>query len=125
MEKFLLLFIGGGTGTIARFLISSWMLERFGPGFPLGTLAVNVLGCFLVGLVAGLPTGGAILPINIRLLFIIGFVGGLTTFSAYEYESFMLMTTGLYWKALLNILVSVILGFLAVGLGYTLVRFNS
>jgi CrcB protein len=122
MDKFILVFVGGGIGSFLRFALSVWVLNRIGMGFPYGTLVVNLLGCFIIGLIAGLPSGGASLSPTTRLLLITGFLGGLTTFSTYEYESFLLVTEGAFAKALLNLGLSVLLGFLSVLIGYLLTR---
>jgi CrcB protein len=123
MNQFLLIFVGGGVGSFSRFLISTWVANQFGPAFPFGTLAVNLIGCLMIGLIAGLPLASASLSPATRLLLMTGFLGGLTTFSSYEYESFMLAADGAFGRALLNLSVSVVLGFLAVGLGYVVMRF--
>lgn len=123
MDKFLLIFVGGGVGSFSRFMFALWVTDKLGPAFPFGTLAVNLVGCFIIGLIAGLPQASAALSPASRLLLMTGFLGGLTTFSTYEYESFMLMTEGEFSRALLNLGLSVVLGFLAVGFGYVAVRF--
>lgn len=122
MDKFLILFAGGGLGTVSRFLLSTWVLERLGPAFPYGTFSVNVVGCFLMGLVAGLPDNGLTLPPHIRLLFVIGFLGGFTTFSTYGYDAFMLASQGFPWKTLLYLTLTVITGFGAVFMGVWVMR---
>lgn len=124
MDKFLLIFLGGGIGSFMRFLLSTWTVNQLGPMFPFGTLAVNLVGCFVVGLLAGLPLAVGSLTPATRLLLVTGFLGGFTTFSTYEYESFMLVTEGEMSRALLNLGISVVLGFLAVALGYFLTRFT-
>lgn len=123
MEKFWLVFLGGGVGSLCRFLLSGWVLQRLGPDFPYGTLTVNLIGCFAIGLLAGYASTGAILTPQTRLLLMVGFLGGLTTFSAYCFESFNLLQEGLIARALVNLGGSVIAGMLAVLAGHTLVRF--
>jgi CrcB protein len=122
MDKVLLVFIGGGAGSVCRFWLASWLGDRFGPIFPFGTLAVNLIGCFLIGLIAGLPSASASVPPFARLLLMTGFLGGLTTFSTYEYESFLLLSQGDIAKALLNLGGSMVLGLLALLVGVVVVR---
>jgi fluoride exporter len=122
MARFLYLLVGGGIGTIVRFLLSTWALQTYGPGFPFGTLVVNLLGCFIIGIFAGLPEGANSLTPTLRLILMTGFLGGLTTFSTYEYESFLLTKDGAIWKAMLNLGGSMILGFITVFIGYWVIR---
>lgn len=117
MEKFLILFAGGGVGTICRFLLSSWVMGRLDPTFPYGTLVVNLLGCFLIGLLVGLPDNGASLPPSLRLLLVVGFLGGFTTFSSYAFEAYNILEEGFGGKALLYMGGSMLLGLLAVWMG--------
>jgi CrcB protein len=123
MNQFLLIVVGGGIGSFCRFLLATWVADQLGPAFPFGTLAVNLLGCLIIGMIAGLPQASTTLSPATRLLLMTGFLGGLTTFSTYEYESFMLTTNGALDRALINLSISVVLGFLAVGLGYMVMRF--
>lgn len=123
MNQFLLVFIGGGFGSYCRFLTSNWVNNQIGSAFPYGTLTVNLTGCLLIGLIAGLPDSTASIPAYVRLLFLTGFLGGFTTFSTYEFESFLLTQAGSYDKALLNLGLSMVLGLIAVGLGFTLTRY--
>lgn len=122
MNRFFLVFIAGGLGSLFRFALTLWALARWGSAFPYGTLCVNVLGCFLIGLMAGLPLGMASLPPPLRVLLVTGFLGGFTTFSAYQYESFLLWSEGFPLKAFLNMGGSVVVGFLAVLFGVFCMR---
>ena len=122
MNNFLLILAGGGLGSYLRYFVAQWAADRFGPAFPFGTLFVNLGGCFLIGLIAGLPLGAGSLTPRMRLLFMTGFLGGLTTFSSYEYESFMLAHDGALPRALLNLGGSVVAGFIAVVAGFLLMR---
>jgi CrcB protein len=122
MHALILIFIGGGLGSVLRFVLSAWVMSRLGPAFPYGTLAVNALGCMLIGLLSGLPSGLLSLSPAMRLACVTGFLGGLTTFSAYEYESFRLAMDGAPLKALLNLVLSVLVGLAALLAGYALTR---
>lgn len=124
MQAFLLVFLGGGLGSFARYATTNWAITLWGPAFPYGTMLVNLVGCLLIGLVAGLPQAANSLSNPTRLLLVSGFLGGFTTFSSYEYESFMLTTKHAIAPALLNLMLSVVLGFLAVGLGYGITRYG-
>ena len=83
------------------------MYGRLGTGFPAGTLAVNVLGSFLIGLVMELSIRSTLIPPEIRTGITIGFLGGLTTFSTFSYETFRLLEDGELAIALANVLASV------------------
>ena len=88
----LLVAIGGGSGAILRYLVGRWALAAFGPGFPVGTLAVNLLGGLAMGLVVGVLArvnqGGE----HLRLLLGVGVLGGFTTFSAFSLEMVNMVT---------------------------------
>ncbi len=119
--KFLYIALGGGLGAISRYLISGWFL-RFGAGFPLGTLAVNVLGSFLLGLFMELATRTLLVPPEARWLVAVGFLGSFTTFSTFAYESHTLLKEGEWLTSFLNVILSVGLGLTGVKLGETLAR---
>jgi len=117
MMKYVMVGIGGGIGSVLRFWVSSYLGERMGARFPYGTLAVNITGSFLIGLVITLVTAKADWDPHWRYLLPIGFIGGYTTFSAFEYETFRSMQDGRVLIASLNVILSVTLGFAAVWLG--------
>jgi len=99
--------IGGFFGAISRFLIATYVQKLSSLFFPVGTLAVNVLGSFLIGFLY-LYFEQTINPIS-KALLVTGFLGALTTFSTFSLETFLLLQDGLYLKALLNILLNVTL----------------
>jgi len=111
--------VGSFIGGVFRYLISSWALKILDPSFPYGTLAVNVVGCLLIGFLAGLAESRLILTTDARLFLVVGIVGGFTTFSAFAWETFSLArsTQGI---AALNIALQLILGLLAVWIGHLL-----
>lgn len=117
----LLVFVGGGLGAIARHGVGRAGLTLLGPGFPWWTLAVNVSGSFAIGLLAGLfsafETGH-----NARLFLITGFLGGFTTFSAFSLDSLTLWERGEPMQAGLYIVGSVILSLVAAAVGLLLTR---
>jgi CrcB protein len=117
----LLVFVGGGLGAVARHGINRAGLALLGPGFPWWTLAVNVAGSFVIGLLAGLfgawETGH-----NMRLFLITGVLGGFTTFSAFSLDALTLWERGAFQEAGLYILGSVILSLLAAAVGLLATR---
>ena len=115
--KLLSLIIGGTTGTLARYFLTHITYHFLGAGFPYGTLIVNLMGCFIIGIVANLSSATIFLTYNHRLLLITGFCGAFTTFSTFIFETEHLFTNGEASKALLNILLSLILGFIVFKLG--------
>ncbi len=119
--KFLYIALGGGLGAISRYLISGCFL-RFGAGFPLGTLAVNLLGSFFLGLFMELATRTLLVPPEARWLVAVGFLGSFTTFSTFAYESHILLKEGEWLASFLNVILSVGLGLTGVKLGETLAR---
>ncbi len=120
--KYLIILIGGGTGSLARYLAGTAISSRFGTRFPVGTMVVNVTGCFLVGLVMTLLTERLPLHPYWRLALVVGFLGGYTTFSSFEWETFSAVREGGFWIGLGNVAGSVILGYAAVWLGALLAR---
>jgi CrcB protein len=111
--KYVIIGVGGLVGANARYLLGSWVAQRWGTGFPFGTLVVNLTGCFALGLFATLARQLA-WDDRWRLLIAIGFIGGYTTFSTFEYDTLKLLEEGrLVGAAALNIGGSVVLGLLA------------
>jgi CrcB protein len=118
--KYMLVVLGGGCGSLARFLTGTAIMNRFGGRFPFGTLAVNLAGSFLIGFLMTLLTERLLPHPNWRLLLVVGFLGGYTTFSSLEYESLSLIRDGGLLLGVLNLAGSVIFGFVAVWLGSAL-----
>jgi CrcB protein len=118
----LLIGLGGFAGAIARYLVDGAVAERTGGALPWGTLAVNLSGSFLLGLLFALSADRAILPAEIRGPVLIGFIGAYTTFSTYMLESWRLVETGDPATALANLLGSMALGVVAVVAGLTIGR---
>lgn len=117
IKQLLLVGLGGGIGSIFRYLVSWWSLRRFEMDFPLATFIVNVTGCLLIGLLIGFSVRFNWLDQHLKLLLITGFCGGYTTFSTFSLENWSLFENGAYTHLVLNILGSIILGILAVWLG--------
>lgn len=108
--------IGGGLGSVCRYLLSLLAGKLFGNDFPIGTLSVNLIGCFLIGLGFALAERNIISP-TVRLLFMTGFLGGLTTFSTYALESANFITNGQISAALITIVENNLGGLALVFLG--------
>ncbi|HEV2851900.1 MAG TPA: fluoride efflux transporter CrcB [Thermoanaerobaculia bacterium] len=87
MARFLWICLGGAAGTGARYLLSGWLARTAGPGFPWGTLAVNVLGSFLLGLILQVALATETFPPTLRLALTTGVMGGFTTYSTFNYET--------------------------------------
>ena len=129
---FLWVGIGGFIGAVARFQVGRWLLATDPQqatiagisfvGFPLATLTVNVVGSFLIGLLAFLNIDGATLSENFRLLLITGVLGGFTTFSSFSLETLQLLLDGGHVRAIANIVANLVLCLLFVALGAGLAR---
>lgn len=121
--KLLLIGIGGAVGSIARHVMAKAIHEKFNTVFPFGTLMVNVLGSFLLGMIYMLAVRKVGLTENARLLLGVGFCGGFTTFSAFTLENFNLIQQKLVGMSTLYISISVAAGILALGAGIWVSRF--
>ncbi len=117
MVKWIYLGIGGLGGTFLRYILARNINQFTGGQFPYGTLVVNLLGCFLVGVFAILADKKLAMDANMKLLFMIGFCGAFTTFSTFIFETSNLINDGQMLRALANILISVIVGFFVFRLG--------
>ena len=102
---YIFIFIGGGLGSICRYFISSITNQHFNNIFPFGTLSVNLIGSFLIGLFFQLFQN-IIVPIEIRIFILIGFLGGFTTFSSFSLESINLLRDGEYRYFLFNVILN-------------------
>jgi fluoride exporter len=120
MKQVLLVGLGGGIGSIARFLCQKYIYEWHPHPFPFGTLLVNVAGCFIIGLIFGVAERGQVLSPEWRLLLATGFCGGFTTFSTFAAENIGLLKNGQFLWFLLYTAGSLILGVLATWLGMKL-----
>ena len=114
--------IGGFIGAIARYVIASWIGQKWGRSFPLGTFVINVSGSFFIGLTMTLLTEKFMVNPQWRLLLVVGFLGAYTTFSTFEYESGNLLKDGEWMLASMNVALSVFLGFAALKLGEVIAK---
>jgi CrcB protein len=118
---FLLVFLGGGTGALCRYLMSLGVGFAWDSSFPLGTFLINVIGCFLIGSLAGLSERTSIDP-QLRLFLQTGILGGYTTFSSFGLETVQLVNRGEFGTAATYVLGSNLLGLALAFVGYWLVR---
>lgn len=121
MTKLLLIAVGGAGGALLRYVLSGLAYRLLGETFPWGTLVVNTIGCFLIGLLWGL-TERAPLPPQANLFIFTGTLGAFTTFSTYGLETVNLLRDGEVVLGLTNILASNVIGFAGVFLGLVLAR---
>jgi CrcB protein len=118
MSKLILVFLGSGIGGVLRYVLSGWA-QRLGNGlFPLGTLAVNLLGCLAIGFLSGAFAGSWLLREEYRVAVVIGVLGGFTTFSAFGMETFALLNDGQRLRAAANVFLSVVLGLIVIWIGF-------
>jgi CrcB protein len=118
MKHLLLVGLGGFIGSVARFLVSKLNLSWHFFSIPMGTLTVNVLGSFIIGILVGISAKSDLISTDLRLFLMVGFCGGFTTFSSFSSENLMLMQNGQVFTVLIYTSLSILLGFLAVYLGY-------
>ena len=122
MKQLLLVFIGGGTGSVLRFIIGKF-LNNSENGIPYGTFTANILGSLLIGIILGLAAKNETLTQNHTLLLATGFCGGFTTFSTFAYENHIFLKSGDFTSFAFYTIVSFIIGFLAVFAGIYLIKF--
>jgi fluoride exporter len=115
--KYLMVGIGGFLGSVLRFWLGSFIGGRLGARFPYGTFVINVTGSFLVGMTVTVLATKAHWSPNWRYLIPIGFIGGYTTFSTFEFETLRLAQDGQMLMAILNVTLSVVVGFVGVWAG--------
>lgn len=116
MKNLILVFLGGGTGSILRYLVVKYLNDA-PTGFPLGTFTVNVLGSLLIGVILGLASKSQIFSQHQVIFLATGFCGGFTTFSAFSFENHMLLKNEAFGVFAFYSIGSFVIGFLAVFLG--------
>ena len=123
MIKLLLVGAGGFLGSVSRYVLSGLVYRILGnPYFPFGTLAVNVVGCLLIGFLGGIAESRQAFSPEVRVFVFIGLLGGFTTFSTFGYEILSFARNGQIVASLANIMLHVILGIGATWLGYVFSR---
>lgn len=119
-----LFYIGifGGLGCVARFWVSGWTHQLCGRSLPYGTLLVNIVGSFLLGLLLTSGLRSTLLSPELRIGLSVGFLGGFTTFSSFSYETIRLLEEGSLWQAGANILLNLLLCLLAALFGLLIAK---
>jgi fluoride exporter len=117
MLNYLVIGLGGFLGATTRYAVSLWIGQNWGRSFPLGTFFVNVTGSFLIALIMSLTTERFMVNPQWRLFLAVGFLGAYTTFSTFELETGSLLRDGEWAIALLNVVLSVVAGFIALKIG--------
>ena len=127
MASYVLIGLGGALGSLLRAWVAMAMARLTGPEFPWGTILINIAGSFLIGFVAALTaTDGRTQGLaELRTFLMVGFCGGFTTFSSFSLQSFDLLRSGAWGRALLNIALSVLLCLGAVFAGHLLAQRTS
>jgi CrcB protein len=122
IKQLLLVGLGGGIGSILRFLVSYFTVKTGTAAFPVATLLVNVLGCLIIGILIGCSYKYQWMDVHLKALLIVGFCGGFTTFSTFSLENIQLYQAGNYGQLAVYIMGSLLLGFAAVWGGLLLAK---
>ncbi len=121
MVRFLLICLGGAVGTAARYGVQVWARAALGPAFPWGTLAVNLIGSFLIAVIMTVGLEAEAMSVTTRMTLVTGVMGGFTTYSSFNNETVTYLEAGLPARAALNVAVTVAVclaaGFAGVRLG--------
>ncbi len=120
MAKLLFIVAGGGCGTLLRYVLAGWGQKLANGSFPLGTLVVNLAGCFIIGFLGGVFTSPQLIREEYRVGLLVGVLGAFTTFSTFGWETITLVKGGQLSLAAVNVVLSNGLGFIAVWFGYRL-----
>lgn len=118
MSQLFWICTGSALGGGARYLLSGWVLKALGAAFPYGTLAVNLIGSFLVAVVMYAGVEAAVISPALRLTLTVGVIGGFTTYSTFSYETMAHLQSGAWGVAVVNVLISVFGCLLACLLGW-------
>lgn len=124
-RSLILIGVGGCIGSICRYLSQQYVQNNYPSSIPLGTLLVNLTGCFIIGMVYALSEKGNIISPELRIFLVTGFCGGFTTFSSFAYENVSMVLDGEFYYTALYVLISVIIGFGAVHAGILLIKLIS
>ena len=117
LRTLLLIGLGGFLGSISRFLIALGLNRFFQSVLPIGTLAVNILGCLFIGIIYSLAEQKNMLSPELRIFLGVGFCGGFTTYSSFAFDKLSLIKTGDFLMLSVYVGASVFLGLIAVYLG--------
>jgi fluoride exporter len=118
MALFFMVCLGGAVGTAARYLMGVSIQAAFGPSFPVGTLAVNLVGSFLVSMLMVLGADKGLISTPLRIVLCTGVIGGFTTYSSFNFETMRLLQQGAVGLGLLNLGVTVVGGLVMGTLGF-------
>ena len=113
----------GALGAVSRYLVSGWVYRAFGESFPLGTLAVNLIGCFLLGAINHVGHHTELIAAHHRPALTIGLLGAFTTFSTFGYETFKQLEAGQWFFGFLNVAANVVIGLFCVWGGILTARY--
>ncbi|XXX81307.1 fluoride efflux transporter CrcB [Sorangium sp. So ce134] len=122
MDRWFWIGLGGAAGTLARYGLSTWCQQRFGAGFPVGTLAVNVIGSFLLGVIMQVAATTELLSPTLRLGLSTGVMGGFTTYSSFNYETIKLFEDRAWKIGAANVVITLVGCLLAGVLGMAVTR---
>lgn len=122
MKVLLIVGTGGFLGSVSRYLVSLVVQKNIDSSFPLGTMLVNIIGSFIIGVIYALSEQSEVLSPEWRTFLAVGFCGGFTTFSSFAYENFSMLSLQEFLFSSLYIGLSLILGLIAVYLGVVIVR---
>jgi CrcB protein len=122
LDRYLVVVAGAGLGGLARYVAGTWIMEKYGGRFPLGTLVINVTGSFIIGLLMTMLTERTHAHPNWRLFLVVGILGGYTTFSSFEWEIYQAVREGARWMALVYMTASVGVGYVGVWCGALLAK---
>ena len=118
MLKVLMIASGGAFGSVLRYGVQAGTVKLLGGVFPLGTLIVNVVGCFAIGVMAGALSGAAVMREEYRVGIMVGVLGGFTTFSSFGLETFALARMDRFGLAMVNVVLSCGICLTAVAIGF-------
>src|SRR5574344_2195066 len=122
IKTFMIVGIGSFFGGGCRFLLSKVVQNMIEYSFPLGTMVVNILGCFLIGLFYGLFDRGGLMNPDFKMFLTVGFCGGFTTFSTFMNENFQLLKDGNFFYVALYVSISLFVGLLALYFGHLIIK---
>jgi fluoride exporter len=125
VQAVMFIALAGAAGAVSRYGVGLWTQRQFGNNFAFGTLLVNILGCLLLGLVLELEVRTDWVNHSTRLFLAVGFLGAFTTFSAFGFETLKFMQAGAHQLAFLNVAANLVLGLLAVWVGWMFARLIS
>ena len=124
LKTYLAVMLGGAAGTGARMWLSSFITLKYGENFPIGTIVVNVVGCFIIGSFNALTEAHGMFPAGplVRLIVMVGFLGGFTTFSSFSFETFQLLRDAEIMRASVNAVGQLVVGLFAMWIGFVVAR---